>query len=207
MKSTTLRCLLAVFVLALISSASPVRGDITFFFKKSPSGGVNVAGSGSGLVDRVAGIASNDWDIQDFVTNFLVDTYTDVQTGADTVSGTFSNMTTGVTETILNFDVDRDGGASFDNDLDFDTANVLTFSFEDEFALSLTASFDPGTLAFSDLILGTHIDEGHTQGAGISEESFGITRVVVVVPEPGALALLLIGAAAIAYPAGRRCLR
>ncbi len=183
---------LAVIALALVSlvCSNPASADINFIFTESATGGVNVVGSGSGFVDRVLGISSSDWDVQDFETNFLTAGFGNTQTSADSVSGTFSNITTGITETLLNFDVDADGGSSNDNDLDYDTENVLAFSFDDEFSYSLTATFDVGTLAFSDLVLGTHIDFGRTQGAGIAEESFGITRIFVSVPEPNSLAFL-----------------
>ncbi len=187
-----MRTSLAVIAWALVSMvcSNPASADINFIFTPSATGGVNVVGTGSGFVDRADGNASSDWDVQDFETNFLIAAFGTAQTSADSVSGTFSNITTGITETLLNFDVDADGGTSSDNDLDYDTANVLSFSFEDEFSYSMTATFEVGTMAFSDLIIGTHIDFGHTQGAGIAEESFGITRILVAVPEPGSLAFL-----------------
>lgn len=188
MKSLLLRCTLVLGGLILSVTSSRCFADIMFVFTPSPTGGVNVVGMGSGLVDRPDGIASDDWDVQDFMTNFLQDTFTDAQTSADTAAGTFTNVTTGVSESLLNFDVDRDPDSG--DDLDYDTANVLTFSFEDEFLYELTATFEFGTMAFSDLVLGTHIDVGRTQGAGIAEESFGITTVKVV-PEPTAVGLLL----------------
>lgn len=170
--------------------ASTSSADMLFVFKKSATGGVNVTGSGSGLVNREAGIASSDWDIQDFMTDFLKDTFTDSQTGADIASGTFSNLTTGVSEAIISFDVDRDGGVGNDNDLDFDTENELSFSFEDEFLFELTATFEAATLPFDQLVIGRHIDVGRTQGAGIAEESFGIVTLIVAIPEPATLGLL-----------------
>lgn len=193
MKNTLIRFALTVGVYVPILLTNSSHADITFIFSESASGGVNVVGTGSGLVDRADGIASSDWDVQDFMTDFLKDTYTDSQTGAETVAGTFTNVTTGISESLLNFDVDRDPDSG--DDLDYDTANVLTFAFNDEFRYELTAGFEPGTLAFSDLVPGTHIDVGHTQGAGIAEESFGITTVIVV-PEPSTLGLLLCSIAA-----------
>ncbi len=178
---STSAALTAAIALSVVSHSA--FADIEFFFTEAPDGGTLVAGTGSGLVNREAGIASSDWDIQDFLTNFLQETFTDVQTGAGTVSGSFTNVTSGISETIISFDVDRDGGLSNDNDLDFDTANVLSFDFEDEFTLTLSATFSVSELPFDQLVLGTHIDVGRTQGAGIAEESFGITTVNVV-PAP-----------------------
>ncbi len=174
---------------------STATADILFVFAPTASGGVKVTGTGSGLVNREDGIASSDWDVQDFQTNFLQASFGTAQTSSDTISGTFTNVTTGVTENILNFDVDADGGAASDNDLDWDTTTNnggdLSFSFMDEFSLELMATFLPTTLAFNQLVQGTHIDVGRTQGAGIAEESFGITTVRVLVPEPATWSLML----------------
>jgi len=192
-----MKSLLAQFLLLFVAlgftsllDQKSASADITFTFTEAADGGVDVTGTGSGLVNRELGISSNDWDVQDFLTNFLV-----IGTGtvnADSASGTFTNVTQVSSQDIISFQVDDDGGASLDNDLDYDTAAVLAFDFDDEFTYSLTASFLPTSLTMSDLVVGTHIDVGRTQGAGIAEESFGITTVIVTnaVPEPSGMALL-----------------
>jgi hypothetical protein len=196
----TIASLLSGIVLSFV--ISPAAADITFTFTKSLSGGVDVVGFGTGRVDRALGIASNDWDVNNFLTDYLKDSYTDDDTPADSVSGTFTNVTSGISEGIESFDIDRDSDGTGD-DLDWDTFNTLSFAFDDEFLFQMTASFDPGTLMFSDLILGTHIDEGHTAGAGLAEESFGLT-IVQVVPEPNSIALLFASIASIGLVGRRR---
>lgn len=194
-KSTLIRSTFVLSGLLPLLMMSTASADILFVFAPTASGGVKVTGTGSGLVDRLLGITTSDWDVQDFQTNFLAASAGIAIIHADTASGTFSNVTTGVTENITDFTVDADGGSASDNDLDWATTvnsgGNLSFSFEDAFSLQLSATFLPTTLAFNQLIQGTHIDVGHTQGAGIADESFGITTVRVVVPEPATLSLML----------------
>ena len=190
MKNSIARYSLALCTVCLSFSVSPALAGFTFTFTPSGTGGVDVVGTGSGASDRVDPVASNDWDIQDFVTNYVQSAFGNSPKNADTVTGTLTNLTTSTTVNILSFQIDADGGSGFDNDIDFDTDAVIAFSLGDEMSLSLTASYDAGELSISDLVPGTHIDEGHTQGAGIAEESFGITTVHVV-PEPSCLALAL----------------
>ncbi len=205
MKSNQFFCAVCAVTMTLFTAPN-ASADIIFTFAESATGGVDVVGTGSGVVanSSTGSVTSSDWDVQDFGTDFLVDTFTASQTSSDSVSGTFANVTTGQSATLLNFDVDRDPTTA--DDLDYDTSTALTFSDGDEFNYSLTASFAATTLAFSDLILGTHIDVGRTQGAGIGEEVFGITTVNVVnaVPEPAMpTALLLLSA----FGISRRCRR
>ncbi len=186
MKNDVIRYSFALALCGLVPLSSASAG-ITYIFSPSGDGGVDVVGSGTGISDRVLPVTSFDWDVQDFVTNFMSQPGT-ATIGADTESGTFANVTTGASESIITFAIDEDGGASFDNDIDFDTAASITFNLGDEMSFSLTAHFLPSSLTMSDLVVGTHIDEGHTTGAGIAEESFGITTVRVI-PEPSSMAI------------------
>ena len=193
MKNIVSRYFFALAFCAVVSmiSVSSASADVFYQFTRSATGGVNVVGTGSGLVNRPDGVASDDWDVNNFITNFLEASFGNTQTGADSASGTFTNVTTSTSVDVTSFAVDADGSASSDNDLDFDTSAILSFSFEDEFSYSMTATFDVGTLAYTDLIPGQHVDVGRTQGAGISEESFGVTFVSVSIPEPSTMALSL----------------
>jgi hypothetical protein len=200
-----MRCTLICCGVLPFVAAAPSYADMMFVFTPTPSGGVHVVGSGSGFADRAAGIATSDWDLENFNTGFLGPNVGLTQVSADVVSGTFTNVTTGITETLLNFDYDRDPDSG--DDLDFDTTETgggpLTFALGAEFLFQMTATFEPSSLLFADLIPGIHTDNGHTQGAGIADESFGVTTVKVV-PEPSGLVLLLGCAASIAASGLRR---
>ena len=93
-----------------------------FIFSPAPGGGVKVVGSGSGFADRVdnAGggipVTANDWDVQDFMPDFLKTSFTTSQQSATSASGLFTNVTTGDSATISNFSVDRDPDSADDID-------------------------------------------------------------------------------------------
>ncbi len=178
--------------LLALAPAHDSLADITIFFTPTPSGGVSVVGSGSGFTNRDPGVASSDWDIQDFLTNILVSPPTLNDITADTTAGTFTNVTTGVSETIFNFRVDADSGG--EDDIDFQTTQALAFSFGDEFLLSFTATFEPATLMFSQLVPGVHIEPARSLVGNnpIAEEQFGPTTAYVV-PEPAAALMMLVG--------------
>lgn len=170
--SFLLLALIGIFCIPLNCPA-----DINIVFTEAADGGVDVVGSGSGMV--TADRQTPDWDINDFMTEFLDESIGTSQISANTFSGSLDNLTTGQLGPLQNFDVDKD--ATTGDDLDFDTPagddppnSFLAFLTGDEFEFSLTASFTVSNLAFSDLIEGTHIDLG-----GGADEIFGITTIVV----------------------------
>ena len=194
-------CVVCAFM--VISFAPPIASaDIVFTFSESATGGVDVVGTGSGFVSntQTGAVQTRFWDVDDFDTDFLVDTFTLSQTSSDSISGFFTNVTTGQSHAFESFAVDRDPDT--EDDLDIRTVSQLNFAEGQEYSFSMAATFEPTTLAFSDLIVGTHIDLGRTQGGGLSVEVFGITTVSVVsVPEPATLSALLLASA---FIAGRR---
>ncbi len=203
MKKTLIRCTFVLGGLIPMVAVSPSSAAMFFEFRPTPSGGVSVVGFGGGFADRNPNVSASNWDVQDFTSNFLknIPSIPTIEIFAGSVAGTFKNVTTNITENIISFDVDRDPPAGSD-DLEFDTANTLVFSLGDEFLFQMTATFNPGTLKYSDLVPGTHIDVGHTLGGGIADESFGITTLTVV-PEPATLGLLLTSIVSLGA-AGRR---
>lgn len=211
MKISPVRCSIALLAWGLITLAttSPALADITYIFSPAADGGVDVVGTGSGFSDRPDPNTTSDWDVNNFITNFIAPGVTGTR-GAATESGTLTNVTTGASVSIISFQIDEDGGTSDDNDIDFDTDAEITFNFEDEYTFSLTAHFDPlpggdgSALTIDDLVYGWHIDVGRTQGAGIADELFGVTRVGVI-PEPSSVLIALGGLALIA--AARRRVR
>ena len=151
--------------------------DIDFVFSEAEDGGVNVVGSGSGFV--TADRQTADWDLNNFMSDFLVEAVGNDQISANTVSGSLDNLTTGQLGPIQSFDVDKD--AMTNDDIDFDTPlgddppdSSLAFLTGDEFVYTVTANFAVTTLAFSDMIVGTHINPG-----GEVDEIFGVTTIVV----------------------------
>ena len=151
--------------------------DINFVFTEAADGGVDVVGTGSGFAS--ADRQTADWDLNNFTTDFLVEAVGNNQISADTVSGSLDNLTTGQLGPIQSFDVDKD--AMTNDDIDFDTPlgddppdSSIAFLTGDEFVYSVTANFAVTTLAFSDLIVGTHINPD-----GELDEIFGTTTIVV----------------------------
>ncbi|QDS97234.1 hypothetical protein [Adhaeretor mobilis] len=189
MRNVFARYFVAVALCGLVP-ISTAQAGFDFVFTPAADGGVDVVGTGSGFSDRVDPLTDiNDWDIQDFATNFMV-IDNGATLGAASESGTLTNVTTSTTVNVISFSIDEDFGPDFDNDIDFDTDAPISFSLGDEMSFSFTGHFDPGTLQITDLVPGIHIDEGHTTGAGIAEESFGISTVTVI-PEPNSLLLAL----------------
>lgn len=205
MKRSICHCFLALTI-CVFFGASYASAGFNFRFGPAGDGGVDVIGKGSGFSDRVDPLVNiDDWDIQDFVTNFMV-IDNGATLGAATESGTFRNVTTNTTVNIISFQIDEDLDPNgFDNDIDFDTDAPISFELGDEMKFSMTAHFTPGTLVITDLVKGVHIDEGHTQGAGIGDESFGISTVKVI-PEPSTIALA-IGCLVAATIRRRQCIR
>jgi len=209
MKNSLLRCAAALIACGLIAGAgmSPASAGINYTFSPAADGGVDVVGTGTGFSDRSDPQTTSDWDVQDFITNFMV--LDDGATlGAATESGTLTNVTTGISVNIVSFQIDEDGGLGDDNDIDFDTDEAITFNLGDEYAFSLMAHFEPfsggdgSALTINDLVYGYHFDVGRTQGAGLADELFGITRVGVI-PEPSSI-LLACGSIALFAAARRR---
>ncbi len=169
--------------LLILLTSTVANGDLVFSFTPTGTGGVSVTGTGSGMV--TGGRDTNDWDIENFATDFLNGTFGNTQTSADTVSGTLTNITTGLSVAITNFAVDQD--ASSGDDIEFDTSTNLAFSSMDEFTFSLNATFDFGTLPFTAVITGTHTDAG-----GPGDEIFGSTSITAT-PEPASCLLVALG--------------
>lgn len=166
----------------LILGSSSANADIIFTLTPSATGGINVVGTGSGVV--TADGSTNGWDFLNYAPDFLVDTVVDTEISSDTVSGVLQNVTTDTTENITIFRLDRD--ATSDDDTRFFTENTISFTAGDEFSFSLAASYETSTLAFSDLILGLHTNPNVS-----GEEIFGdISLTVTTVPEPSSLLLL-----------------
>ena len=170
--SFLLLALIGIFCIPLNCPA-----DINFVFSEAEDGGVDVVGSGSGFA--TADRQTADWDLNNFTTEFLVEAVGVNQISADTVSGSLDNLTTGQLGPIQSFDVDKD--AMTNDDIDFDTPlgddppdSSLAFLTGDEYEFSVTANFAVTTLAFSDLIVGTHVNPD-----GELDEIFGVTTIVV----------------------------
>lgn len=115
---------------------------------------------------------------------------------ADTSGGTFTNITSGVSQPVTQFQVDRDTSATLGaptDDVDFDTSAAIPFAAGDSYSLDLTATFDVSTLAFSSLIPGSYTKTG----TGSGDEVFGDVTINIV-PEPstallGLSSLLVLG--------------
>ncbi len=210
MKKTTLIGFASVLGgIILLVAPSPVSAGITYRVAPALDGGVDVKGKGTGVWNRPdAPYTTDDWDVNDFTTNFIA-TLTGATRGAATESGTFTNTTTGQSVNIISFQFDDDFGTELDNDIDFDTDAPITFSHLDEMRFSLTAHFNPppggSTMSIADFVKGTHIDLGNTDPnlPFIAEESFGITTVIVI-PEPGTIALVMACCCSVGFAGGRK---
>lgn len=172
-----------VFVTCLLF-ATAASADIVFVLTQGFGGGVDVVGTGSG--NSTAATVSSDFDSQDYNTDFLADTFGTGITPANSVIGTLTNITTGISESITGFRVDRDPDSA--DDIDFQTANAMTFAIGDAFSMTLNASFDFATLPFAQLVPGTHTEDG----GEFADENFGQYTVNVAIPEPGSVAFLTI---------------
>jgi len=188
-------CVVLAAVFCVARFAGSTNADVVLNFTPSLTGGVIVAGTGSG--QSTATTTTSDFDSQDYNSDYLLDTFTASITPADTVSGMLTNVTTGISEVVVGFRVDRDSTSG--DDIDFQTANAMTFSTGDEFSLTIDATFDVGTLPFSQLIVGTHTEDG----GEFADENFG-QYTVNVVPEPNTLAVAWLAAIGLV---GLRCRR
>jgi hypothetical protein len=141
--------------------------------------------------------------MKDFVTSFLIAGEFNL-VDINSVSGTLKNTTVTQTVVINNFEVDEDDFTA-DNlkpltplvgdrdDFEWDTDASIAFALDDSFELDFTGNYEVGTLAFSDLVLGTHQLDTPSDDA-----IFGAVTVVVgPVPEPSTTALLGLGGLAL----------
>ena len=179
MKSTTSRLALIFFSLSSLS-----HGAIIFTLSPGPNGGVSVVGTGSGMT--TGALTTDDFDYANLGTFLNAASTVDTLIDAEIAGGTFTNITSGISQPIDGFQVDRDATSS--DDVDFDTVADLAFAAGDSYSIDLTATFEASTLPFSSLILGSSTK----QGTGSGDEVFGDVTVNVV-PEPSSAVLFLSG--------------
>lgn len=171
LRINTATFLLSVF--CTIALAVPASADITFVFTEADDGGVIVVGTGSGFTDGDRN--TDDWDVSNFMTKYLQPNVPGDMIQADVTTGLFSNVTTGISQAIDTFCVDSDSPVDPSDDLQWETVGALEFVEGDEFLLTIDATFSVDTLAFSDLVLGNHIDLGGSSG----DEIFGVTTIMI----------------------------
>ncbi|MEL7500462.1 MAG: hypothetical protein AAFN77_22910 [Planctomycetota bacterium] len=180
--------LYSILFLACCISGSPLHADLVFNVTEANGGGATFLGSGSGAVDRSR--SNSRWDLNDFNTSFLESSVGNSEISFS-ATGTLTNSSSGQNVGIIGFGVDRDGNGG--DDIFFQTDSGLSFTQGDDFVFSIVATSDVGTLPFSSLILGTHIEPG-----GAPDEIFGVTTMVISsIPEPTAFAMFSVALVAL----------
>ncbi len=165
--------------------AIPATADLVFTVDKV-AGLITITGGGKGVATKAQ--TTDNWDILDFQSDYLSDQYPTAEQPSSSASGTLTNLTTGLSETVTEFRVDRDTGSG--DDIRFFITNALAFSLGDGYLLNLSATFDPSVLNASNLIIGSHIENS----GGGADEIFGMTTLNVVIPEPSGLGMAILAA-------------
>lgn len=167
-------------LLLLLLAAAPATADISLVMVPLGGTDVRIYGGGSGTVSAALA-GETQYDMADFLTDFLADSISSAPFDSTFVAGSLTNVTTGQTEALLVMFVDRD--LSTDDDLGWRTAVSVDFSAGDAFRLSIDALFIGLFNPATDFLDGVHVNPG----GGSADEIFG--RVTLRVPEPSGLAL------------------
>lgn len=170
---------------SFISAAA--TADIVITMTEAGDGGILVSGTGSGIVSATSDVGENDWDFNDFTTNYLNngDVSSEVQ---DSISGSMTNVTTSTTVDITGLRIDSDILTTGSDDFTIKT-DAISFTVGDAFSLDFSGAYLVSNIPFTDLNVGTHVlvpDDGD------DEEIFGIVtlNVVSAIPEPSTMAIL-----------------
>jgi hypothetical protein len=191
-KNKMLSIMLVVSVVCLAGLMSgTANAEITITFTEAGDGGFTVSGVGSGSIR--ASRTDDDFDQKDFNTNYLdsLGTYGDVD--ATLVGGTLKNVTSGISVGVEKFEVDADNHTTVGtgaDDLAIKTDADITFATDDLFEIDFYGTYLVSNIAFSHLIVGTHIMNGFAE----SDEIFGVITVNVVpaaaAPTPGTVFII-----------------
>jgi hypothetical protein len=179
----------AALMFAGLMSGS-ANADITITFTEALDGGFSMIGTGSGSIRL--GKTDDDFDQKDFNSNYLdsLGTYGDVD--ATSVGGTLKNVTSGISVGVEKFEVDADNHTTVGtgaDDLAIKTDADITFATDDLFEIDFYGTYLVSNIAFSHLIVGTHIMDGF----GESDEIFGVITVNVVPLTTGTPGTLIFG--------------
>ena len=147
-----------------------------FTFEESQGGGVHVVGSGSGIItqqggeglggvfdfpdfesDRLSPTVSRGWDLVDFTSNFLGSSVSVGVLGADSVTGSIDNLTTGQSRVISGFFVTQKASS---NNVEFIVDMSIGFSSGDKYRFSMVAGFDRESLEIDQMVAGQHLEPG-----------------------------------------------
>ncbi len=188
-----------VTVLCLVSGVA--SADLVITITETGGGGFSIVGTGTGFVTVDSDPGEDDWDFNNFDTNFIANAAVD-SVAPDTISGTMTNVTTSSTVAVTSLRIDSDLLSTGADDFTIKT-DAITFLAGEEFAIDFSGSYLAGTLPFSDLNVGSFI---LTPTVGDDEEVFGIVTVntVSAVPEPSSLAMLMLCSVAGIFSRRRR---
>lgn len=181
---------------ALLTIASLLCGaaqaDLVITITEAADGGFTIAGTGSGTASLDSDVDEDDWDFNDFDTNFVANGAVD-GVAPDSISGTIRNVTTNTDTAITSLRIDSDLLTTGADDFTI-KSDPTTFLAGQEFEINFSGTYLNATLPFSDLNVGAFT---LTPSAGDDEEIFGTITVNVVsaVPEPSSATLLIMGGA------------